>query len=66
MRRLSLERKPGVVSLDHCPGCGLAMVAEDRLIRIHGHYYHYGCATYRPRQADGLVAGTPQGEERDG
>lgn len=61
-----MERDAGEVSLDHCPGCGLAMLAEDTLIRIHGHYYHYGCATYRRRHADSLVAGTPQGDERDG
>lgn len=66
MRRLSLEHKAGEVSLNHCPACGLAVVAEDSPIRIHGHYYHHGCATYRPRQADGRVAGAGGAEEQDG
>lgn len=42
------------------------MLAKDSLIRLHGHQYHYGCLTYRPRQAKdrGAAAGGAVKPER--
>lgn len=42
------------------------MTADDRLVQIRRHYYHYSCVTYRPRQAADREAAPDGSEEPDG